>query len=215
MQLSKAGVSSGFVCHAGNRSAHPDFWRLHLVRSASGLIRCSLALVALVGAVIITGGCGKSNSADPGMSQPVSAPVTPPPSAAPSEPVKYQFSELTLETKPKRVTDSNGLVFYKFSYADQDGKVYKCNLPEAMAQGQFTADGWIRTFKLYREPEAVDQKPIRKDSNQDSLNDFPFIAPNRAPTSPQAVPDGSNAPAPAPQASPSEPVYQPMPMPRG
>lgn len=179
-------------------------------------MRASLTLTALVSGVILLGGCGDSNNTDPGNFQPVSTP-TPPPVSTPAAPEKLRFDQLNLESQVKRNTDANGLVFYSFSFSDQDGKVYKCNLPEAMAQGEFTTDGWIRTFNLYREPEVIKQKPVTQDSNKDGLNDFPFIAPKRAPTSTQSAPEGAPAPPPppVPQNAPGEQQYAPTPMPRG
>lgn len=177
-------------------------------------VRVYVALAILV-VLLVVGGCGNSNtdtSTAPIVSQ------APPPMAPKSVvpvPVPVTFEQLSLESKVTRKTDPNGLTFYVFSYADRDGRVYKCELPAAMAQGQKTPDTWTRVFDTHRLTQTSVKRKAVKDTNNDGLNDFPFIAPKPASTTtpqPGALPTGAPAPPQAPMApAPSGPT----PLPRG
>ena len=144
-------------------------------------------------AIVIMGlqltGCS-SSSEDSSATTPQMSPAPKLPATTAEAPVKLKFTQLKFETPVKTVTDKDGLVFLDFQYADRDGKVYKCNLPKAMSEGDYLPEEWARTFKLYRLPDAVKQKKI-SNGNQ-SFGDFPFIAPKpQAQNAGQTQPDQS------------------------
>lgn len=186
-----------------------------MIRMRPGCMRVCVALALLAGGLLI-GGCGNSGVDSSTVPSASTAPPPIAPQSATPAPVPVTFDQLTLESKVTKKTDANGLVFYLFSYADRDGKVYKCELPAAMAQGQKTPDAWIRVFDTHRlSNTAVKAKPIKSDANKDGLSDFPFIAPK--PYTPPA-----NSPSGGPQSQPTTPMQpppaapgQPAPMPRG
>jgi hypothetical protein len=136
------------------------------------------SIIAAFAGVVFMMGC-ESNSSDAQPSsfdqaQPASAPKMLTPIS--TEQQKMKFSQLTLETPVKITKDKNGLVFMEFQYADNSGKVYKCRLPKAMSEGEYTPDQWVATFSAYKQPEIVKQKKAVNSSGQ-AVKDFPFIAP--------------------------------------
>lgn len=173
------------------------------------LIMSCLALAVL--ALALTG-CGKSSD-ETGASASRPAPVAHTAASGPAVTGPVSFNELTLESKPQIVKDKHGLIFLKFRYADNDGKVYECLLPEAMSKGQYTLGEWLSTFNAYRIPKVVAQK--KKPKTTENLSDYPFISPKPvqttnpqqpgAGTSPNEVPPLPPGPAPTQPPSPYTP----------
>jgi hypothetical protein len=156
-----------------------------------------IAICIVITALQLTG-CGNSSSEDAAIPAAPMSSAPKIPSTNATAPVKMQFSQLKFETPVKTVKDKDGLVFLEFQYADRDGKVYKCNLPKAMSEGEYLPEEWARTFKLYRLPDAVKQKKIEKDQ---SFSDFPFIAPKLQPVNSSQTQNGEtgNTTMPMPQ----------------
>jgi hypothetical protein len=98
------------------------------------------------------------------------------PAAGPAITTKLKFDQLAFDS-PVTKADRSGVKYYNFAFTDNDGKVYKCELPAGMAEGDYTPDEWVRTFCLYKLPEVVKQKTEKKDKV--GLTDFPFIAPRQ------------------------------------
>lgn len=177
-----------------------------------------LIVISVLVIAALMSGCG--NNDDTASYQTSPSNQTPKlPASGPAISTELSFDQLTLDSTPKRVTDKNGLAYLEFSYTDNDGKVYKCKMPEAMAQGTYPPQEWLRTFTIYRLPEVVKQKPVAKKSTGDDINDFPFIAPKQRSTPPQQAPaqkqQPSNLPTLPPLSSPSGPGAAPQSMPRG
>lgn len=181
----------------------------------------TLIVIAALACSILVGGCGNSDT-DTAVT-PVSPGAQTPklPASGPAISDKLAFDQLTLDSPAKRITEKNGLVYLTFAYTDNDGKVYKCKMPEAMAQGTYPPQEWLRTFTIYRLPEVIRQKHVAKKSGGGNINDFPFIAPRPANTAPEGTPSAApqqqkplNLPALPPLSSPSgtstPPVPQPM-----
>lgn len=133
-----------------------------------------IALLAVVGAAMIIAGCGNNAAGTGAPAAPSSTPT--PHTSASGQAItdKVSFNQLTLESPAKTVTDKHGLVFLQFKYADSDGKVYECKLPNAMSKGQYTLSEWSSTFNAYRLPKVLAQKKI---AHKEDLGDFPFISP--------------------------------------
>ena len=102
------------------------------------------------------------------------------------------FNQVTLES-PVTPFTNNKLVFLRFSFADLDGKIYKCELPKEMSKGSFTQAEWIRTFRLYKLPQVIGKKVIVKKTRTD-INDFPFISPKAQAGGAAATPQTPQAP---------------------
>jgi len=138
-----------------------------------------LAIAALCAALV--GGCSNSQSTTSlGALPPRPAPKTA--ASGPAISDKLSIDQLALESKIERVTHKTGVVYLHFNYADRDGKVYKCELPQAMAQGQYSPQEWNRTFNIYRLPKVIKQKKMPEGPDKKRVVDYPFISPN-----PQAV----------------------------
>lgn len=151
-----------------------------------------LCVAALAVAVVLSG-CGNS-STDAGMAAPTASGPAPHTSASGQAITdKVSFDQLTLVTPSKPTKDKNGLTFLSFQYADNDGKVYECILPQAMSQGQYSLSEWVSTFNAYRLPKVLAQKKLKKGEN---LGDFPFISPKPQPVQQADQPQPGN-PAPA------------------
>lgn len=165
-------------------------------KSAFGLICCILLLAV----IMVMGGCGNSETST---APPVTSATTPQAHVAASGPAisdKLSFDQLTLESPAKPQKDSNGLTFLHFKYADSDGKIYECVLPQAMSQGQYTLAEWSSTFTAYRLPKVIAVKKLNKKLD---IGDYPFISPK-----PQAV-------TPSPDATQSTDSSQPVQVPQG
>lgn len=163
-------------------------------------------VIVLTACLAVLAGCGKSqqeSTAPPPSSPGTTAKL---PAVGPAISAKLTFDQLALESPVKRVKTKNGLVFLHFEYADNDGNVYKCELPEAMSKGEYTPEEWIRIFNLYKRPQVIAQK--KKPSRQGSraISDFPFISPR-----PQTVETSPSKPATS--QSPQLPTLPPPPMP--
>ena len=133
----------------------------------------------LLSAMLLISGCG--NSSDTSAAPPMSTGAETKVHTAASGPAisdKLSFDQLTLESPPKVEKDRNGLIFLRFKYADNDGKVYECVLPKAMSQGQYTLAEWSSTFAAYRLPKVV---AVKKRQGDVDLADYPFISPRPAP----------------------------------
>jgi hypothetical protein len=198
MQLAVAGSGPEHVHTGGETSLRTSYCPKRAVLIAACLTLAALALVLV--------GCGNSGS-DAGLS---ATPPTHTPHVAASGPAvtgPVPFSALTLESKPRTTKDKNGLMFFKFRYADNDGKVYDCVLPKAMSQGQYTLGEWMSTFNAYRLPKVVAQKKVVAGEN---LGDYPFISPKPAP---QTTPDqpGRAQPGEVPPMPPGIGVAPPQP----
>jgi hypothetical protein len=108
--------------------------------------------------------------------------MTPPPvqaehkAAAGTAIDKVTIDRLALDSPITRQKDPNGLEFLRFKYTDNDGKVYLCVLPAAMAGGEHTLSEWLSTFNVYRKPEVLAQKAVERKPGE-KLGDFPFISP--------------------------------------
>jgi len=139
------------------------------------------AIAALIVCAALLGGCGKGGAgASAYTPTPTSAtPKMPAAGTAVSSPLT--FDQVALESPVKRAANKNGLIFLQFSYADRDGKIYKCELPDAMSKGSFPYDEWIRTFNIYRLPKVIGQKKVTK-KGPAVIGDLPLISPR-----PQAV----------------------------
>lgn len=118
-----------------------------------------------------------------------------------TEPLK--FDQLALESPVTRYTEKSGQVFLRFTYADREGRIYKCELPEAMSEGSYTIDEWIRTFNFYKLPKVIGQKKVVK-KGPARIGDFPFISPK-----PVEQPKPATV-TPTPQSSPP-PITPPLP----
>ncbi len=171
--------------------------------------RIHAALRSLVATVVLAGvvwlaGCGKSQVEISG-SVSNSTPTPKIPATGPAISSNLTFDQLAFESPVKRVKTKNGLVFLEFAYADNDGKVYQCQLPEAMSKGEYPPEEWIRIFNLYRLPQVIAHKRVVKKGSQ-AIGDFPFISPR-----PQQVQQPSQ---PATTSQPTQvPPLPPPPMP--
>jgi len=157
------------------------------------LVFCLLLLAA----AITMSGCGNS---DTSTAPPMSTGPTSQTHTAASGPAisdKLTFDQLTLESPAKPEKDKHGLVFMRFKYADNDGKVYECVLPKAMSDGQYTLAEWSSTFAAYRLPKVIS---VKKRGSKVDLGDYPFISPK--PQQQQPVTDQSGQPS---QAAPGLP----------
>ena len=189
--------------------------------STSGLGSCAriaLATAVAIGLFTLTG-CGKSEvdtsgsfGPSPDSSQPPKVAAT---GTALSEPLA--FDQLALESPVTRYTNKTGLVFLRFRYADRDGNVYQCELPEEMSTGKYTVDEWTRTFSVYKLPKVVGKKKVTAPKGPKVIADFPFISPkpmkaHQEQKSPQAAPQPSPEMPPMPGPQPAAPP-NPMPAP--
>lgn len=156
----------------------------------------AVLIAALAALALILAGCGNSGS-DAGLSATPSAPAPHTAASGPAVTGPVPFSALTFESNPKTSKDKNGLTFLKFRYADNDGKVYDCVLPNAMSKGQYTLGEWLSTFNAYRLPKVVAQK---KAAARENMGDYPFISPKPAqqttPEQPGTAPPGEVPPMP-------------------
>ena len=125
-------------------------------------------------AAVFLGGCGKSS--DTSASSVPPRPRTEHRAAAGKAIDKVSIDQLVLDSPIIRKKDRNGLEFMHFKYTDNDGKVYKCVLPAAMAEGDRTLSEWVSTFNIYRKPEVLAQKEVSTRKGE-KLSDFPFISP--------------------------------------
>ncbi|MGC8863884.1 MAG: hypothetical protein ACP5R5_14075 [Armatimonadota bacterium] len=175
--------------------------------------------VAAAAACIV--GCSSSQTDvnAPPPSATTAAPKVPATGPAISSPVT--FDQLALEGPVKRIK-KNGLVFLRFAYADNDGKIYNCELPEPMSKGEYTPQEWVRTFNIYRLPKVIGQKKRPAKTGPRVIGDFPFISPRPQPVEKPAT-QSRQTPAqqpvqlpnlpPPPSAAPSSPPMMPRPMP--
>ncbi len=158
--------------------------------------------VALMWVTLFVAGCG-NNATDTTTFAPSSGTTQTPKVAASgpavSEPV--EFNQLALESPVKKFT-KQGVVYLRFRYADRDGNVYECELPEEMSKGSYTIDEWTRTFNVFRLPQVVAKKKITNNNKEKhtNLRDFPFISPK-----PQKTPQRST--------TQQQPSVEPMPIP--
>ena len=186
------------------------------------MLRIGLAvgIVVLACGAFLTG-CGSSTEETSGAPMPSAQGRTAKmPASGPAISDKLSFDQLTLDSSVTKVTDKNGLVYLMFAYTDMDGKVYKCKMPQAMGQGAYPPQEWLRTFTVYRLPDVIKQKRIVKKRGE-NVNDFPFIAPRGLPSvssQPASAPPAAQAsrmpalpPLPAPAARPMPPINRPRP----
>ncbi|MCE5322171.1 hypothetical protein LLG46_02520 [bacterium] len=136
------------------------------------------AIIAVLMSLLFITGCGNSSSdaQSPTFDQPPASNATQVLTPTSTVQQKLKFSQLTLETPAKSTKDKNGLEFLVFQYADNSGKVYKCKLPKAMSEGEYTPDQWVATFSAYQESDVIKQKKAMSSDGQ-AVKDFPFIAP--------------------------------------
>lgn len=151
---------------------------------------------------ILLGGC--SSSTDTSAIPPPTVPAASAPQSA-SEPAvveKLSFNQLKLDSTVKHITKNGSAKYLSFVYTDNDGKVYKCEMPEAMSQGTYDPNEWVRTFNIYRLPTVIKQRKVVKRTDSQNVEGFPFISPKQstAPAAAQATPS-----APQPVAAPSAP----------
>jgi hypothetical protein len=172
-------------------------------------------ILAICGAAALLGGCGSS---EPTATQTPLTPPRPTHTAAigPAVVSELSMDQLVLDSPIAHVKDSNGLEFMVFKYTDNDGKVYKCVLPAAMAEGKHKPNEWISTFNVYRQPEVLAQKKVDR---SDNMGDFPFISPKpkEAPQE-EAEKPKSNITVPSMSTTPNQSANPPMspgPMPGG
>jgi len=145
-------------------------------------------------------GCSSGTETSSAPPPATTAPAPKVPAAGPAISSPVSFDQLALETPVKRVKGKNGLVFLRFAYADNDGRIYNCELPEPMSKGEYTPQEWVRTFNIYRLPKVIGQKKVAKKGPR-VIGDFPFISPR-----PQTV----QAPAAQPRQTPAqEPIQMP------
>lgn len=170
-----------------------------------------IAAVCL-GAVVFLSGCG-NDQADTSAMMPSPSSTEAPKVAAsgPAVSTPLEFSQLALESAVTKYKNKQGLSFLRFSYADRDGKIYKCELPEAMSTGSYTIDEWNRTFNCYRLPEVIGQKKVARKGKPGEIGDFPFISPK--PRVEQQQPGAQQPQAEPMPDMPRPPLPSPMPMP--
>lgn len=164
--------------------------------------RCAIPLaccILLLPVATLISGCGNSSDTSAPPMPTNNAPQAHTAASGPAISDKLFFDQLTLESPAKPDKDKNGLVFLRFKYADNDGKVYECILPKAMSEGQYTLAEWSSTFAAYRLPKVI---AVKTKSSQEDLGDYPFISPK---PQEQKQPEGSAG-------QPSQPPM-PMPMP--
>ncbi|MCX8053057.1 MAG: hypothetical protein N3B12_04555 [Armatimonadetes bacterium] len=159
-------------------------------------------------------GCGKNEIVEvpiPPASSTSPTPKVPATGPAISSPVS--FGQLALETPVKKVKRKNGLVFLRFAYADNDGKIYQCELPEPMSKGEYPPQEWLRLFNVYRLPKVIGQKKLVQKKGPRVIGDFPFISPRpqpeKTPTEqqrPTPTPQPIQLPAPPPTQTPAQPT---------
>ncbi len=137
-------------------------------------VMCSAAVIF---AAILLGGCGKDT--DTSVSRVPPRPRTEHKAAAGKAIDTVSIDQLVLDSSVVRKKDKNGLEFLHFKYTNNDGKVYKCVMPAAMAEGDHTLSEWMSTFNVYRKPEVLAQKQVTKKEGE-KLSDFPFISPRPA-----------------------------------
>lgn len=150
-------------------------------------------------------GCGKDETQS---AIPVSTPDPQATKAAATGPAlseKLTFGQLALDSAVKRVRSPQGPVYLHFTYTDQNGNVYKCELPEAMSKGSYLPDEWIRIFGAYRLPQVVKTKAPPANPLSKSVSDFPFISPRPASETSDSSGSspGSMEPAPPPPPAPA------------
>jgi len=181
---------------------------------AGSLIPLFVALAVAACAVLIAG-CGNNQTS----SLPTPSATSSTPKVAATGPAissTLTFDQLALESPAKKVRGKNSLVFVNFSYADNDGKIYKCELPEAMSKGSYSPEEWVRTFNVYRRPEVIGQKK-RVKKGPGVVGDFPFISPRprqAEATATQPTPTTEPLQMPTLPTMPSQPRTEPM-NPRG
>jgi len=181
--------------------------------SAIGRITGLVFLAVFIWLAVFITGCS-NNEADTSAVVPPSGTTQTPKVAASgpalSEPV--EFNQLALESPVKKFT-KKGVVYLRFRYADRDGNIYECELPEEMSKGSYTIDEWRRTFNLFRLPKVVAKKKntTKKDKHTD-LRDFPFISPKPQNTQQQFPARQQPAVEPMPIPTPAQPI-QPVPPP--
>jgi hypothetical protein len=182
-------------------------------RSAIGRITGLVFLAVLMWFAAFITGCGNNEANTPAVVPPSETTHTPKVAAsgpAVSEPV--EFNQLALESPVKKFT-KQGIVYLRFRYADRDGNVYECELPEEMSKGSYTIDEWTRTFNVFRLPKVVAKKKIApKKDKQTELRDFPFISPKPQKTQqqPPVKQQPSVEPMPIPMPKSDQPI-QPVP----
>jgi hypothetical protein len=150
------------------------------------------------------------------MPPPTSTQTTKVAASGPAVSTPLAFDQLALESPAIKHANKNGQRFIKFKYADRDGKIYECELPEAMSKGSYTVDEWGRTFNVYRLPQVVGHKKM-KSRRPGQIGDFPFISPKpQQVAQPKPVAPAQTEPLPVtpqmPMPSSSAPSSSPAPM---
>ncbi len=138
-------------------------------------LRLFLSLISALIAIVVIGCSSQSEEAY----------TTQPSPTGNQQPINQEVVKIKLEQLPnlkseiKRVETKDGLVFLLFDYLDNDGKVYKVELPEPLASGEFTQDQWISTFSSYKSltTTKIEKKPKKKINHE--IEDFPFISPRQ------------------------------------
>ncbi|MEN6583783.1 MAG: hypothetical protein ABFD54_15160 [Armatimonadota bacterium] len=152
----------------------------------------AIAVSGMLLGVLMVAGCGNQSADTSSSAMPTGTSSAPKvPAAGPAISDKLKFDQLILDS-PVKTTGGNGSPqFLQFTYTDRDGSVYKCSLPKAMSEGEYTPDEWVRTFNLYRQAKPVSHKVVPKSSDGQSVQGFPFIAPKpQAPASNTTQPAG-------------------------
>jgi hypothetical protein len=177
-----------------------------LVRSenAGGLIVLLGVLVACAG---LFSGCGKSQVNSTAPAPGPTGPALKVAATGPAIATALSFDQLALESSVKKVKGKNALVFLHFSYADLDGRIYKCELPDAMSKGSYSPEEWTRTFNIYRLPQVIGRKKVKK-GGPVVIGDFPFVSPR-----PQKVETTTQPQTPSTQLIPM-PTLPSMPQPQ-
>jgi len=160
--------------------------------------------VAMLGFVLVACGCGSEEIGAPTTVPSPSPTKTKVAASGPAIPDKIAFDQLALESSVKRVQSKNGPVFLVFRYADMDGKVYECKLPEAMSRGVNSLRDWVALFDIYKVPKVLKKKPVSKKKGPEEIIDYPYIAPK--PHSSPSQPGTPAATPPSPTPSPNNPA---------
>ncbi len=175
-------------------------------------IRSALGIISVMALALIAG-CGNKQPDASMQVPPPSPPATNMPAAGPAISTKLKFEQLALES-PVKAIEKKGLPFLQFAFADRDGNVYKCELPKAMSEGEYPIDEWIRTFNVYKLPQVIAQRKVKKGPKD--VGGFPFISPKPQPVATEAPPQAQQPkmptlptmpmPAAAPQGGPQGPT---------
>lgn len=100
---------------------------------------------------------------------------------------KVPFSQAPVKSAITYITDKqNGvqIKFLRFKYADTNGNIRTCEIPEVETKENRTIWNWINTFDVYSLPVVEKDKKKAKPTR---LDDFPFISPKPSDNSTQTA----------------------------